>query len=189
VYEVEEKTKNLAAKIPLEFEYQAYLALNSDLKNLIDGCTLEIVRKCKLTEHYLRHGRDEGRSSSFLEKREELKTVEKSYYLELFRKDLLYFKRRNKSLALGTTDSKPVISIVFVIYKKPELLLRCLSRLALSNFESFELILVDNNSGTEVSELTGQITGAVKIVNNSENLHFLRAANQGARHAVGEFIV
>jgi GT2 family glycosyltransferase len=86
------------------------------------------------------------------------------------------------------TGPEPEISIVLVLYNRAELTLQCLRSLAESGYASLEVILVDNASTDATPALLNQIDGAV-ILRNPENLHFLKGANLGARHARGRYIL
>ena len=55
-------------------------------------------------------------------------------------------------------------------------------------FQSFELILVDNNSTDTTRKLLQQINGA-KIILNHQNLHYLLGCNQGSKIAQGNYLL
>ena len=86
----------------------------------------------------------------------------------------------------------PRVSIVIPVFNKAELTLDCLKSLQEARFKfptaSFEVIIINNNS-TDLTELLLKKTSGVRIINNKENLHFLRASNQGARFAEGEYVL
>lgn len=86
------------------------------------------------------------------------------------------------------THSKPLISIILVLYNRAELTLQCLLSLAANCTEPFEIIIVDNASSDYTGTLLNQLAG-VKIIRNRENLHFLLASNQAAQEAIGEYIL
>ena len=84
--------------------------------------------------------------------------------------------------------SKPVISIILVLYNRAELTLSCLHSLLHQNFASLEVIIVDNNSSDRTHELLKKVKGA-KIIINQENKHFLLAANQASKVATGKYLL
>jgi O-antigen biosynthesis protein len=85
-------------------------------------------------------------------------------------------------------SSRPVVSIVLVLFNRAELTLACLRSIAENRSEAIEVVIVDNASSDQTAELLQRIRGARIIVNNA-NLHFLYGANQGARECQGEYIL
>jgi len=82
----------------------------------------------------------------------------------------------------------PKVSIVLVLHDRAELTLQCLYSILRSDIDSYEVIIVDNNSKDETNRLLGKITGA-GFIRNDTNLHFLRACNQAAKKARGEHLL
>ena len=79
-----------------------------------------------------------------------------------------------------TPAAQPDISIVLVLYNQAELTLACLASIAQAAGEAaIEVVLVDNASTDATGALLDRIDGAT-ILRGTENLHFLRAMNQGA---------
>jgi O-antigen biosynthesis protein len=85
-------------------------------------------------------------------------------------------------------DAEPEISVVLVLFNRAELTFQCLRSLAENARVSMEIIIVDNNSSDETSVLLDRLEGA-RIVRNSKNIHFLKAANAGAGAARGEYVL
>lgn len=83
---------------------------------------------------------------------------------------------------------KPVTSIVLVLFNRAELTLQCLYSILKSQCDPYEIIIVDNASTDATRELLKRVKG-VRIIENETNLHYLRACNQAARHARGEFLL
>jgi GT2 family glycosyltransferase len=79
---------------------------------------------------------------------------------------------------------KPVLSIVIVTYNQPILVLKCLRDLSYLSVIPFEVIIVDNNSEHSTKHILSRVSGA-RIVLRSENYHFLKSANFGAKLARG----
>lgn len=82
---------------------------------------------------------------------------------------------------------KPVVSVVVAVYNQPGLLLQTLIYLHRAS-STIELVLVDNASDLKTKEVISRVDGA-KLIVNQENLGFLKAANQGAREANGEYLL
>ena len=86
------------------------------------------------------------------------------------------------------TVEYPEISIILILYNRAELTLSCLTSLLRNSFQSFELILVDNNSTDATRQLLKQINGA-KIIFNKQNLHYLLACKQASKIAQGNYLL
>jgi GT2 family glycosyltransferase len=101
--------------------------------------------------------------------------------------DLERFLSTNSQIELPYTET-PELSIIIVLYNKAELTLSCLYSILRSQVNSYEIVIVDNNSTDETSLLLSRIKGA-KIIQNPENLHFLLACNQASRAASGSYLL
>ncbi|VVM06589.1 glycosyltransferase [Methylacidimicrobium tartarophylax] len=106
---------------------------------------------------------------------------------ECYRKSLEEFLQDGDRLGLPSA-AEPEISIVIVLFNQAELTYACLRSLAIHLAPSSEVILVDNASTDRTGELLERVDG-VRIFRNPENLHFLRAANQGAAAARGRLLL
>ncbi len=82
----------------------------------------------------------------------------------------------------------PVLSILIVVYNEAELTLRCLKSIVETVDVPAEVIIVDNASSDDTADLFDRLEGA-RIYRNLEDLHFLRAANQGAARANGRTLL
>ena len=82
----------------------------------------------------------------------------------------------------------PATSIVLVLYNRAELTLQCLYSILRTNNPSYEVIIVNNASTDDTGKLLKRIKGA-RIVENEENIHYLRACNQAAGLARGEYLL
>jgi hypothetical protein len=87
---------------------------------------------------------------------------------------------------------KPAVSVILVSYNTAKLTLKCLRHVyASKNFDlnSLEVIVVDNNSSDDtVKNITAQYPD-VKIINNSSNVGFGTANNQGVKSAHSDLIL
>lgn len=75
-----------------------------------------------------------------------------------------------------------MISIIIVNYYTRHFLSDCLA--SLSHLSEYEVLIIDNHS-QDVSDFQSDW---VKVVHNTENIGFARAANQAARQAQGEWL-
>ena len=83
----------------------------------------------------------------------------------------------------------PVVSIVIPVHNKFALTYNCIASLILaSNKASYEVIVVDDTSTDETTELD-QYIGNAKLVINEKNKGFLRSCNAGADAARGEYLI
>ncbi len=82
----------------------------------------------------------------------------------------------------------PTVTILIVVYNEAELTLRCLKSIVDTVDVPTEVIIVDNASSDDTGYLFDRLEGA-RIFRNLEDLHFLRAANQGAARARGRTLL
>lgn len=102
-------------------------------------------------------------------------------------RDLSQFLATKQRIAISGAPS-PRVSIVVVLFNAAELSFRLFRSLAVALDVPAEIIVVDNNSTDRTADLLARIDG-IRVERNGANLHFLRAANQGAALATGEFIL
>ena len=80
-------------------------------------------------------------------------------------------------------------SIIIPVFNQIEFTKRCLESIQKNTFQDcYEIILADNNSTDGTGEFL-QNSGSVRVIQNSENLGFSIACNQGAEAASHEFIL
>ena len=82
----------------------------------------------------------------------------------------------------------PVVSILLVLYNKAEYTFQCLETILANADLPYEVVIVDNASTDATGQLLARLENA-KIVSNEENVGFLKACNQGARHARGHWLL
>ena len=85
-------------------------------------------------------------------------------------------------------STKPVISIVMVLFNRAELTLACLRSIAEQPDKDIEVVIVDNASTDKTPQLLDRLRGA-RIFRNPNNPHFLTAANQGAKECRGDYLL
>ncbi|QSR84386.1 glycosyltransferase [Methylacidimicrobium sp. B4] len=113
--------------------------------------------------------------------------VSKERVRERYQEELERFLAGGDRL-LVPSPPEPELSVVLVLYNQAELTYACLRSLAIHLCPSAEVVVVDNASSDRTGELLERIEGA-RIFRNRENLHFLRAANQGAAAARGRLLL
>ncbi len=92
-----------------------------------------------------------------------------------------------KALRFPEVDA-PDVSIVMPAHNKVEVTyLGLCSLLTAYNAASFEVILVDDASTDETSEIESFVSG-IKVVRNAEPQRFIRAVNAGAAEARGSYV-
>lgn len=84
-------------------------------------------------------------------------------------------------------STTPLVSIVIVLFNRAELTLACIRSLLGSSI-ACEIIVIDNCSNDQTAALFNKIRG-VHYRRNTENVHFLRACNQGAKIASGQYLL
>lgn len=87
--------------------------------------------------------------------------------------------------------NSPLVSIIIVHYNGIEMLVTCLKSVFKSNYNTFEVILVDNGStddSLEVIEQNFSRNNNLKIIRNSKNLGFTGGNNIGVKNARGKYI-
>lgn len=83
------------------------------------------------------------------------------------------------------------VSIIILNYKTPKMCCDCIrSVIEKSLGFSYEILVIDNNSGDNSKDLieNGQFNHKVKFIENNENLGTAKAFNEGAKIAKGDFI-
>ena len=82
------------------------------------------------------------------------------------------------------------VSVIIINWKTPRLLADCLDSLkADPNFDSFETIVVDNNSGDESVAMLKDRYPDVKLIENPDNKGFSKAVNQAIPLCQGQYLL
>jgi GT2 family glycosyltransferase len=82
----------------------------------------------------------------------------------------------------------PLVSILIPVYGKVEFTVACLESIArTSEATSFEILVLDDRSLDDTVLQIKKIK-SVRIIENPENLGFLRSCNFGAKHAKGKYL-
>jgi GT2 family glycosyltransferase len=93
----------------------------------------------------------------------------------------------NTSIAFGK-EKAPVASIVIPVYNGLDYTLDCLKAITEFTAPGFEVVIVNNASTDQTADVLAGIPN-LRLLNNSENLGFGRACNQGAELADGKYLV
>lgn len=92
---------------------------------------------------------------------------------------------------------KPLVSVIVATYRREESLVRALESLAVQTFQSFEIVLVDDNDDLQWNEKVRAITDTfvsthkgiiLKHLENNPNLGSAKARNAGIAVAEGQYI-
>ncbi|MDO9430857.1 MAG: glycosyltransferase, partial [Phenylobacterium sp.] len=83
----------------------------------------------------------------------------------------------------------PTITVCIIAYNSGPTLRTCLERLAAQTFQDFETLVIDNASPDPGDAEIAREFPFVQLIENSENLGFAGAGNQGARLARGRWYV
>jgi GT2 family glycosyltransferase len=105
----------------------------------------------------------------------------------LCRLELQAFLENDERLVCPRSD-RPRVTVVIALWNRAELSLRALRSVCEQRDVSLDVVLVDNGSTDETRRLLAQMAGPT-VLNNTTNLGFTVAANQGAREARGELLL
>ena len=83
----------------------------------------------------------------------------------------------------------PLISIIILNFNGGDLLLNCIESLYKTNYNNFEIIVVDNKSSDKSHLKCKEKFQNIILIENSKNLGFCEGNNIGVEIARGEFIV
>ena len=82
----------------------------------------------------------------------------------------------------------PFVSVIIVNWNGAQYIEKCISSLLEMSYNSFEIVVVDNNSTDNSVDIIKNISPKIKIIVNKRNLGFARACNIGIEVAKGEYI-
>jgi len=86
---------------------------------------------------------------------------------------------------------KPIVSIVTVNWKTPDLLVACIESIKKNDigYNNFEFLIVDNNSQDGSVELLAKAFPEIEVLANDKNLGFSIACNQVIPKAQGKYVL
>ena len=85
--------------------------------------------------------------------------------------------------------NKPLVSIIILNYNAGQLLLDCVNSIKKSNYDNFEIIIVDNMSNDQSHKKCKSKFPEVKLIENMKNFGYCEGNNIGIRKARGDFIM
>ena len=83
----------------------------------------------------------------------------------------------------------PKVSIIIPHWNGIDILTECLESLTLTEYDNFEIIVVDNASTDGSPDLVTLNFPQINLVENSENFGYAGGCNRGAKIANGEYLV
>jgi len=86
-------------------------------------------------------------------------------------------------------QNNPLVSIIILNYNAGELLLNCVESVFKTNYDNFEVIVVDNVSSDNSHKKCKERFEKIILVENKENYGYCEGNNKGIKNAKGEFIV
>jgi GT2 family glycosyltransferase len=93
------------------------------------------------------------------------------------------------STAVIPTSVEPAVSIVIPVFEQSAVTLRCLQSIARAEVATpYEVIVVDDASGDDTSDVLDRCSG-IRIVVNAENLGYLRSTNRGVAESRADHVV
>lgn len=101
--------------------------------------------------------------------------------------EITSFRIPQYPLIFPQTDS-PVVSIIIPTFNRAGLLLACLRSILYYTDVIYEIIIVNDASTDETADLLKQLQN-VTVIDNVENLDFLRSVNLGSEKAKGEYLL
>jgi len=90
---------------------------------------------------------------------------------------------------LEQNNENPLVSIIILNYNAGRLLEECIDSIYHSNYENFEIILVDNDSKDNSHVKCKEKFPLINLLENKKNLGYCEGNNVGIRHAKGEFVI
>ena len=85
--------------------------------------------------------------------------------------------------------SQPLVSIIILNYNADQLLLDCVESIMETNYDNFEVIIVDNASVDDSHIKCKEKFKKIRLIENEKNLGYCEGNNVGIQDAKGDFIV
>ena len=84
--------------------------------------------------------------------------------------------------------SNPLVSIIILNYNAGDLLLNCVESVFKTNYNNFEVIVVDNVSKDNSHKKCKEKFEKIRLIENEKNLGYCEGNNIGIRNSKGEFV-
>ena len=85
--------------------------------------------------------------------------------------------------------TQPLVSIIILNYNAGQILLDCFESVIKTNYDNFEIIIVDNASEDKSYRKCKEKFERTRIIENGKNLGYCEGNNIGIKNAKGEFVV
>jgi len=86
-------------------------------------------------------------------------------------------------------EEEPLVSIIVLNYNAKEFLINCIDSIFKSNYQNFEVILVDNDSEDDTFQICKKNHSEINLIVNKKNLGYCGGNNIGIKQSKGEFII
>ena len=84
---------------------------------------------------------------------------------------------------------QPLVSVIVLNFNAKEFLVNCIDSIFDSNYQNFEVILVDNASSDQTYQICKEKHPKINLIINEKNLGYCGGNNIGIKSAKGEFII
>ena len=88
-----------------------------------------------------------------------------------------------------TENIQPLVSVIVLNFNAKEFLVNCIDSIFDSNYQNFEVILVDNASSDQTYQICKEKHPKINLIINEKNLGYCGGNNVGIKKAKGEFII
>ena len=88
-----------------------------------------------------------------------------------------------------TENIQPLVSVIVLNFNAKEFLVNCIDSIFDSNYQNFEVILVDNASNDQTYQICKEKHSRINLIINEKNLGYCGGNNVGIKKAKGEFII
>jgi len=86
-------------------------------------------------------------------------------------------------------NDEPLVSIVILNYNAGELLINCVKSIFQTDYNHYEVIVVDNLSTDNSHKVCKEMFPKIQLINNEKNYGYCEGNNIGIRNAKGQFLV
>ena len=86
-------------------------------------------------------------------------------------------------------DYKPLVSIIILNYNSGSWLNDCVNSILKTNYQNYEIIVVDNSSSDDSHKLCKEKLEQIILIENNENLGYCEGNNVGIDKSKGDFVV